>query len=646
MKKILLGFVAFSIFNINAQNFEEDVPNFCGKACYFLDKPGRLQGFGANKSVVPNNYDVIHQTLAFETDPGVKYIEGSVETTLIPLSNIDEIYFDCATSLVVDSVIFNGAHAVFVQNPGDELIISLPLILNAGTEYKIKVYYHGIPDDSGFGSFSNETHNGVPVAWTLSEPYGAKDWWPCKQSLADKIDSIDIIITTPIAYRAGSNGLLVNETTTIAKRTVHWKHKFPIPAYLVAFAATNYAIYEDKTPVGLTDTIVTLNYVYPEDLAQIKNQTNAIHAMFDVFNELGGVYPYISEKYGHMQFNWGGGMEHTTMSSMGGFGLELLSHELAHQWFGDMITCASWEEIWLNEGFASYWTGLIYERVVTPWWMTWKSTRRNLVLSQPGGSVKVNDTTSEARIFDNRLTYAKGAYILHQLRWVIGDQAFFDAVYNYSQDPALRFSYATTADLIAHFEATSGKDLAYYFQDWYEGEGYPIYDIVWTQDADNNVGFTVHQTASVPSAGFFELPIPIKLSNGTQDTILVLNNTSNGQYFNMPIDFAASQLTFDPELWTLGKLNSAVLTLNENSTIAVNVYPNPSSDVVFVQFPQIVQIEKVELIDNAGRKVWSNSQQETNLIAIPVEGLASGLYIVQIKVQGNHQIIKQKVAIR
>ncbi len=647
MKLYIITLFAFMVFPFaHAQMNELDIHNYCGKACYFKEKPANFQNFGANKSVVPNNYNIIHQTFSFETDPAVKYIAGDVETTFIPNAAIDEIYFDCANSLVIDSVFFNGSNVSFAQQPGDALLISLPTNLSPGTQYKVHVYYQGVPDNSGMGSFANETHNGVPVSWTLSEPYGAKDWWPCKQSLNDKIDSIDIIITTPIAYRAGSNGLLVNETTTATKRTVHWKHRFPIPAYLVAFAATNYSVYTDVTPVNSTDTIFTLNYVYPENLLDAQARTPAIHGMFSVFNDIGGIYPFITEKYGHMEFNWGGGMEHTTMSSMGAFDVGLVAHELAHQWFGNMITCATWEDIWLNEGFASYLTGIVRERLYPASWMQWRQANKGLILSQTGGSVKVSDTTNINRIFDSRLSYSKGAYILHQLRWVLGDADFFAAVYNYAHDPVLRHNYATTPDLIAHFEAVSGKNLAYYFQDWYEGEGYPIYDITWSQDGSNNVSIRLNQTTSHPSVSFFRLPVPIRFRNATQDTIVVFDNTVNGEDFTAQLNFAATNLDFDPELWTLGRLNSTVLSFNENSVIAVSVFPNPSSDIVNVQLPQVLEIQTIDLLDNTGRKIWNQNNLETDFVSIPVAGLAAGLYVVQVKFKNYDYVIKQKVAVK
>ena len=120
------------------------------------------------------------------------------------------------------------------------------------------VYYHGEPGNTGFGSFSQAKHGDVPIIWTLSEPYGALDWWPCKQSLTDKIDSINIIVTSPEPYRTASNGVLVSEIISNGKRTMHWKHRYPIVTYLVAVAVTNYTDYSDF-PMSIIKMVFTGN---------------------------------------------------------------------------------------------------------------------------------------------------------------------------------------------------------------------------------------------------------------------------------------------------------------------------------------------------------------------------------------------------
>ncbi len=384
------------------------------------------------------DFDLTYQRMEWEVDPTVKYIKGKVTSVFKCLINeMDTIDFDLNDKMTVDSVIHKN-HKIEFQQLNNKIVIPLnPSLLNNQID-SVTVFYQGIPepDIKSNGSFSTGMHSNTPVLWTLSEPYGAMEWWPCKQSLLDKIDSIDIIVKSPEMYQTASNGILVSDIVADGYRTMHWRHRYPIATYLVAIATTNYAVYNDTLKFDDGRILKIENFVYPENLDVAKQQTFKTVEIMKIYNKLIGDYPFANEKYGHAQFGWGGGMEHQTISFMYNFNFDLVAHELAHQWFGDYITLGSWQDIWLNEGFATYMTGLVYEnRNNQELWPVWKRLEINRIISQPGGSVFVKDTTDFNTLFSSRLSYSKGAYLLHMLRWVLGDDHFFQGMRDYFNDP-------------------------------------------------------------------------------------------------------------------------------------------------------------------------------------------------------------------
>ncbi len=185
-------------------------------------------------------YDLTYQRMEWQIDPAVRYISGCVSSRFISNTpGMRNVRFHLKSNMQVDSVTGLPGHLIFTH-ADDLLDITLKVPLEAGAIDSVKVYYRGEPLRSGFGSFEANFHQGVPVLWTLSEPYGALEWWPCKQSLTDKVDSTDMIVTSPALYRTASNGILVSDKVVNEKRTMHWKHRYPIATYLVALAVTNY----------------------------------------------------------------------------------------------------------------------------------------------------------------------------------------------------------------------------------------------------------------------------------------------------------------------------------------------------------------------------------------------------------------------
>jgi aminopeptidase N len=581
-------------------------------------------------SAETNAYDLKYHRLEWHVDPAINYIRGAVTSYFVPtVGALDTLYFDMSDTLDVDSIAYHGQALTHTHLPGHLLEIYLPGIVTLGSLDSITVWYQGAPVGTGFGSFIQNQHNNTPVLWTLSEPYGAKDWWPCKNGITDKIDSIDVFVTSPVGNRVASNGVLVSVTPGLGVNTHHWKHRYPIASYLIAFATTNYVTYSDWAPYN-GDTLEILNYVFPEDSADFAYYTPFLVPVIQLYDSLFGIYPYQDEKYGHAQFGWGGGMEHQTMSFVVSASFELIAHELAHQWFGDKVTCNSWQDIWLNEGWATYCSGLCYEHGLgTLPWADFKTQRMDAVMSQPGGSVWVDDTSAVGRIFNGRLSYSKGAMVLHQLRWVIGDSAFFAATRNYMSAPSLAYGFATTSDFQAEMEASSGMNLNQYFADWYYGEGYPTYLSAWGQQADT-ISIELDQMASMPSSvPFFALPVPVKLSNGSQDTTVVLQNTFNGEIFKIKVPFMVTSVVIDPDNWLINQEVSVVATDDALERQNVEMYPNPAQGFVNLRG---AALDNAELYDLAGHRVYAQAlRRDLSIQRIDLPSLPAGMYVLRAR---------------
>jgi hypothetical protein len=364
------------------------------------------------------------------------------------------------------------------------------------------------------------------------------------------------------------------------------------------------------------------------------------HLVF--FDSLFIPYPFMNEKYGHAQFNWGGGMEHQTISFVGGFSYELLAHELAHMWFGDHVTCGSWQDLWLNEGFATYATGLCYERFSPNlYWKIWKANQVDFITSSPDGSVFVTDTSTIARLFDARLTYSKAAMLLHMIRWKIGDDDFFEALRNYQNNPLLSHNYARNIDLKNEFEWQSQQNLDELFNDWYWGEGYPSYTLNYDQDNSNLVTFTLSQSQSHPSVGFFEMPVPIRFKNATQDTMIVFEHMFSGQSFFAQLSFKVDSIIIDPDNWIVCNQNVIASTQNTPpSNQGILLFPNPASEKLhlIIKGQLAERIQEIQIFSVDGQEVTDKVFYTTNATngIIEINNLSQGIYQLRVNTQKNN----------
>jgi aminopeptidase N len=575
------------------------------------------------------NYDINYHKLEFTVDPSVNYISGIVTTTFTALTDLTTVTFDLTNQLQVSSVTKEGLPLSFIQNNTNELVITLPTTLNSGTVATLSIFYSGKPSNQG-SAFTTATHNGDPILYTLSEPYGARDWWPCKQDLNDKTDSLDVYITAPSQYISVSNGVepaapVINGLN----KTTHFHHSYPIPAYLIAIAVTNYKIY-NQTGGTVPNQYPIINYIYPETLESAKTQLDQTPLILNLFENLFEIYPFHTEKYGHAQFGWGGGMEHTTVSFMKNFSRGLIAHEMAHQWFGDKITCGSWKDIWLNEGFATYLASLVIEKFDgQAAFINNKKSMITTITSSSSGSVYLSDTDllSVSRIFNSRLTYYKGAMVLNMLRLKLGDELFFQGIKNYLADPKLAYKYAVTTDFQFHLEAVYGSSLSEFFDDWIYNQGYPSYTVTTENQNDGIVQFRINQAQSDPSVSFFEMPVPIRVlgSNG-QQMDLVLNNTFNGEVFLESVPFAVSSVVFDPNSDLISKNNKTTLGLNDLELESITLYPNPTNNFLALDLPSGITLTKTIFYNVLGQKmIETASTTNWNVTSLP-----SGIYFISL----------------
>jgi aminopeptidase N len=555
-------------------------------------------------------------------------------------------------SLFIDSVVVNGRRSPGIRRAGNDATARLAQPAPANSLVDARIYYHGTAPSGNSAAIGNglsnrsrvhfDTYSGAPsfpynVTWSLSEPFSAQEWFPCKQVLTDKADSVDVWVTTTLPNKVGSNGVLVRTVPLPGNKVRYeWKSRHPIDYYLISVAVAPYVehvIYAN--PAG-GPRIPIVNYVYNQAyLDYWKTRIDLIPGFIENFSALAGLYPFADEKYGHSMAPIYGGMEHQTMTTQDGFSFTLTAHELFHQWFGDNVTCASWADIWLNEGFASYGEYLSLQAFDTPTnARNWMDAAHRSAQSN-AGSVYVADTTNVRRIFSSALSYKKGAAIVHMLRYLLNDDAkFFRAMRTYQAQ--YRGSTARTADLQRVFEGEAGRPLGYFFQQWFRGNGYPTFKARWNQ-VGNNFMLRVDEEVSVAAVTpFFDTDVDYLLtfSDGRTQTVR-LHQARTTESFGFAVSGTVSSVAIDPNQWILDLPASAAVRdntlLGSRSAAGVaplTLYPNPCHDQLRLAALPAAQVT-AEVLDATGRLVRRQMVQAA-APQLDTRALAPGLYHLQL----------------
>lgn len=590
------------------------------------------------------NYDVTYYKLDLSLTFEPQNISGAVTVNAkITTDNVSSVFLDLVDTLIVDSVKLNGANTSYTHLD-DKLNINLNSAHNSGDQISLIVFYHGIPGTSGFGSFTFDSTKEFkqPVIYTLSEPYGAKDWWPCKDTPADKADSADVWVTVSTDMIPASNGTLMDVINNGNQtHTYKWKVSYPIAQYLLSLAITNYHEYINYYKYSQTDSMPITNYVYPESWnPATKFYLDLTPEMIKVFAEHFGEYPFLREKYGHAQFGWGGGMEHQTITSLGGYSETLISHELAHMWYGDAITCKDWHNIWLNEGFATYGQGVWIES------QQGKTGYNNFINSEmilaklAKGSIWVENINDVNQIFDGYRSYAKGGVVLHMLRGIVGDSTFYEILKSYTKDPTLAYGVATTEDFQRVAEEVSNSNLNYFFQEWIYGSNYPKYSVVWNKNSLGgglwNLSLKINQEVNTKPS-FFTMPVQIQVNFSNGDTLVTVLNDAQSQNFNVTVKREPVSIAIDPENWILKDVIS-VTTGVQNVPTSFKLeqnFPNPFNPVTKIIWQSPVSAHQTLKVYNIlGNEVATlvDEYKPAGRYEINFDGsnLASGVYIYKL----------------
>lgn len=517
-----------------------------------------------------DQFDVTRYFLDLDFIPATRTVAGSVTmtaTSLVP--SLTSVSLDLDQPMGVTSVV-RGTHTLAFTHANNILAITLDRAFTTGESFEIVIAYNGVPQSTGFGSIGwNKTFFGSEgqMVWTLSEPEGARSWWPCKDRPDDKA-MVEEWWTVPSTWTATGNGVLIGtEIRPGNKKRFKWRPSHPLTTYLVSIAATVYTKISDSYGTLGGGTMPIEHFVYNPDATRARESFKNTPAMIRHFAETFGEYPFVEDKYGMSAFPWGGAMEHTTNTSYGYILIDgghsndyVIAHELAHQWWGDSLSPLDWKNVWLNEGFASWcearWAENLngaqgYQDYMNTFW-------RSSFSGPLYDNVDLFGTT----------IYSKGAWAVHMLRGVMGDQAFFLGMRDYYA--AFKDGVVDTPAFQATMEARYGGSLQWYFDEWVYGQNSPRYEFGWT-NADPGGGtfrtyLQIRQTQT--DAGAFRMPVKVTLVTPGSRIERTVWNAQADEWFTLDTDEPVTDLVFDERDWIL-KASETEVTLADGDGDAV-----------------------------------------------------------------------------
>lgn len=500
------------------------------------------------------NTDVLNYSLNLDFSNNFKpmsnYIFTATEVIKIKAVNDASSFTINASnsSLKIENVSISGISFVHTNN---EVTIYLDKTYLQGEEFEVGISY------SHKNIFDSAFYVGREIIYTDCEPEGARRWYPCKDYPDDKA-IFEIKAKVPANILFASNGTLTDSLSDGKFTTYTWKSIYPIATYLVAFVGSaNYKlrVVDWKNPV--TNEIIPIRFYYQknDNLKKLNDMITAVPQMMDYFTDVFGAYPY--EKLGFAtvdnQFPWGG-MENQTIITLcpDCWNEDLLAHEIAHHWFGDLISPTQWSDIWLNEGFATYaetiWAEKMYGKNQ---YRSINQSNANLYLiSNPGrpiynkawdSIVPPNDT-----LFNVAMTYNKSGAVLYMLRYVLGDSLFFSTIKSYATNPDLMHKNISTNKFVNLVSEYAGRDMTWFFEQWLYRPNHPVYENRYEIKKDEDEWKVIFNIKQTQREEFFKMPIELQIMFQKTKEIVRLENQYNNQTFELKFKEKPIFIEFDP----------------------------------------------------------------------------------------------------
>ena len=603
-------------------------------------------------------YDVLFYRLKFLIDTTTRSITASTFVRALALDTLSTFVLDLDAAFAVQSVTWKGQRQYNVplsfNRPTGRLWIALPYVVQRSDSILVEITYQGTPKvstnppwDDGF--VWKRTKTGEIWAGVACEEGGADLWWPCKDHPSDEPDSVDLYFTVPASLTCVSNGRLLEVTDAGSTKTFHWYVSEPINNYCITF----YLGPLQRIPIDYTSvtgqTVPSEYWFLPYNVAKAQQYSTIFLKDLRFFEEVCGPFPFRAEKYCIVDAPYWG-MEHQTCIAYGNnfalnsYGFDYIHlHELAHEWWGNLVTAKDWSDVWIHEGFATYMEALFVER------MSGFARYKSYMSGMRGAIQNLNPVapaapTNAQIMFASNDVYYKGAWILHTLRHYLGDQVFFAMFRRFAYpDPAMesvtdgrQCRLATTNDYLQIAEQVAGKKLDWFFNLYLRQPSLPKLRYSRSGTALNLQWVTPNN---------LPFPLPVDVRVGTSMVSVGMQNGTG--VVSIPVD---SSYQIDPDGWILMAPAQLVGVTEQNvpTEFTLGIYPNPFNPrtTLRLEIPKRMRVSG-ELVSLSGQRIAEivNDTFEPGTHSVPIDctNQSSGVYFVVVR--GDERVLTTKIVL-